>query len=104
MRARLSPFPCGCGGSSHRLGSVGTPGPSAGHGFGVPSPDEVLNAWERTRTSISRLPLGGCVSGKVADYPLPGLPELFSAVAAHEITPDTLLSDTSARILKLLGG
>jgi hypothetical protein len=73
-----------------------------GHGFGVPSPEEVADAWERTRTSIGRLPLGERATGEVADYPLPGLPEVFSAASDHEIVPDTLLGDVAVRLVEIL--
>lgn len=73
-----------------------------GHGFGVPNPEEVSDAWKRTRTSLSRLPLTRHVAGEVADYPLPGLPEVFSATAGHEIAPDTLVSDVAERIVAIL--
>lgn len=73
-----------------------------GHGFGVPSPDEVADAWSRTRTSLGRLPFGGRVTGPVSDYPLPGLPETFSAAGGHEIVPDTLLADVAGRLVGVL--
>lgn len=73
-----------------------------GHGFGVPNPEEVCDAWARTRTSLGRLPLGQRVSGEVAGYPLPGLPEVFSAASGHEITPDTLLRDVAHRIVGII--
>ncbi|MFB9839571.1 hypothetical protein ACFFNX_46260, partial [Actinoallomurus acaciae] len=75
-----------------------------GHGFGVPNPDEVSDAWARTRTSLGRLPLGDRVVGDVADYPLPGLPEVFSVAAGHEIVPDTLLHDLSDHLVAILQG
>lgn len=74
-----------------------------GHGFGVPSPEEVSDAWDRTRTSLSRLPLGEHVAGEVRDFPLPGLPEVVSAAAGHEIAPDTLLRDVAEHIVRILG-
>jgi hypothetical protein len=73
-----------------------------GHGFGVPNPEEVSDAWSRTRTSLGRLPLGERVAGEVADYPLPGLPELVSAAAGHEIVPDTLLNDVAGHLVRIL--
>jgi hypothetical protein len=73
-----------------------------GHGFGVPNAEEVSDAWNRTRTSLGRLPLGQGVAGEVADYPLPGLPEAFSAAAGHDIAPDTLLSDVAAHLVEIL--
>jgi hypothetical protein len=73
-----------------------------GHGFGVPSPEEVSDAWDRTRTSLSRLPLGERVAGEVTDYPLPGLPEVFSTASSHEIMPDTLLLDVADRLVEIL--
>jgi hypothetical protein len=73
-----------------------------GHGFGVPNPEEVSDAWSRTRTSLGRLPLGRSVGGNVADYPLPGLPEAFSAAAGREIVPDTLLGDVADHLVRIL--
>jgi hypothetical protein len=73
-----------------------------GHGFGVPNPEEVSDAWARTRTSLGRLPLGERVAGEVTDYPLPGLPELVSAAAGHEIVPDTILNDVADRLVGIL--
>jgi hypothetical protein len=73
-----------------------------GHGFGVPSPDEITQAWHRSRTSIARR--GGLATAVLTedDYPLAGLPSMFSAIAGTEITPDTLLADTSAEIVSEL--
>ncbi|TDE26339.1 hypothetical protein [Actinomadura sp. 6K520] len=74
-----------------------------GHGFGVPSPEEVRTAWTRARTSLSRHSLGHkAMAGADASYPLPGLPELFSAIAADELRPDTLLRDVTTRITATL--
>jgi hypothetical protein len=65
-----------------------------GHGFGVPSPHEVAEAWQRSRGGFAKrgvdLPDDG--------YPLSGLPSLFSAIAGVELRPDTLLADTAAEI------
>ncbi|MFB4303623.1 hypothetical protein [Actinomadura sp. NTSP31] len=71
-----------------------------GHGFGVPSPEEVEAAWARARRSLSHQPLGkAALDGADADpYPLPGLPALFSAIASAPIAPDTLLYDVTRRI------
>jgi hypothetical protein len=73
-----------------------------GHGFGVPNPEEVSDAWARTRTSLGRLTLGRRAAGEVADYPLPGLPEVFSAASGHEIVPDTLLDDVAGSLVEIL--
>lgn len=70
-----------------------------GHGFGVPSPEEVQAAWTRARKSLSRLPLGHkALADADRSYPLRGLPELFSAIAATDLRPDTLLQDVTKRI------
>ncbi|HEY2947555.1 MAG TPA: hypothetical protein VGJ53_04015 [Micromonosporaceae bacterium] len=65
-----------------------------GHGFGVPSPDEVRLAWDRSRRSLSRsgvdLPDDG--------FALPGLPSLFGAFAGVPMPPDTLVADTAAAV------
>jgi hypothetical protein len=72
-----------------------------GHGFGVPSPEEVLDAWERSRTALDKNPIGGAAM-KDDGFPLPGLPSLFSAIAAAEIQPATLLNGVSSHIVTLL--
>ncbi|TYB41155.1 hypothetical protein [Actinomadura chibensis] len=76
-----------------------------GHGFGVPSPEEVQAAWTRARTSLAHQPLGKkALAGADDDpYPLPGLPALFSAIAAADLRPDTLLHDVTKRITAALG-
>lgn len=75
-----------------------------GHGFGVPSPEELLEAWQRTRTSLERFELGlAALAGADRDgYPLPGLPGLFSAIATTTLTPDTLLYDVTVHITATL--
>lgn len=73
-----------------------------GHGFGVPSPEEVEEAWARTRTSLGNQPLGRGVVEPAMTYPLPGLPELFSAAAGRPIAPDTLLRDVADHIVTVL--
>ncbi|MEW2354493.1 hypothetical protein [Spirillospora sp. NPDC029432] len=75
-----------------------------GHGFGVPSPEEVQTAWARARASFKRHALGRDVLASAEDdpYPLAGLPALFSAIAATRIEPDTLLDDVSSRLVKAL--
>jgi hypothetical protein len=69
-----------------------------GHGFGVPSPDEVVEAWERSRAGIATR--GGAALTVLDDdgFALPGLPSLFSAIAGAPLTPDTLLADTAYEI------
>ncbi len=73
-----------------------------GHGFGVPSPEEVEEAWARTRASLGNQPLGRAVVEPATAYALPGLPELFSAVAGRPIAPDTLLRDVADHIITVL--
>lgn len=76
-----------------------------GHAFGVPSPEEVQTAWARARRSLSHQPMGKAALAGADDdpYPLPGLPALFSAIAAAELRPDTLLHDVTTRITSSLG-
>lgn len=63
-----------------------------GHGFGVPSPVEVREAWERSRHRLGPAAL-------IDDgFPLPGLPSVLSALALAPIAPDTLLADTASRL------
>jgi hypothetical protein len=73
-----------------------------GHGFGVPNPEEVSDAWTRTRKSVGRLALGRRTAESKGAYPLPGLPELLSAAAGHEIVPDTILRDVAAQLVEIL--
>ncbi|MDF2711440.1 hypothetical protein AB0C18_06160 [Nonomuraea muscovyensis] len=72
-----------------------------GHGFGVPSPEEVLDAWERSRSALDKNEVGGAAL-KDDGFPLPGLPALFSAVAAAPIAPATLLSGVGDHVVALL--
>ncbi|MET9245889.1 hypothetical protein [Nonomuraea sp. NPDC003709] len=72
-----------------------------GHGFGVPSPEEVLDAWERSRAALDKNPVGAAAM-QDDGFPLPGLPSLFSAVATAPIEPATLLSGVSEHIVDLL--
>jgi hypothetical protein len=72
-----------------------------GHGFGVPSPEEVLDAWQRSRTALDKNDIG-TAAGKDDGFPLPGLPSLFSAVAAAPIEPATLLAGVSRHVVGLL--
>ncbi|MFF0579487.1 hypothetical protein [Streptosporangium saharense] len=72
-----------------------------GHGFGVPSPEEVLDAWERSRTILAKNEIGNAAT--VDDgFPLAGLPSLFSAIATAPTAPSTLLEDISAHLVRLL--
>jgi hypothetical protein len=73
-----------------------------GHGFGVPSPYEVAEAWQRSREGIAKRGWLGRAALKEDGYPLPGLPSLFSAIAGVELTADTLLADTAAEIYRQL--
>ncbi|ACZ90013.1 hypothetical protein [Streptosporangium roseum] len=72
-----------------------------GHGFGVPSPEEVLEAWQRSRAILSKNEVGDEAT-KEDGFPLPGLPSLFSAVAAAPVPPSTLLTDITTHLVKLL--
>ncbi|TMR93375.1 hypothetical protein [Nonomuraea basaltis] len=72
-----------------------------GHGFGVPSPEEVLDAWERSRAALDKNAVGAAAQ-KDDGFPLPGLPALFSAIAAAPIEPATLLNGVSKHVAGLL--
>lgn len=72
-----------------------------GHGFGVPSPEEVLHAWERSRALLDKNPVGHAAT-EDDGFPLPGLPSLFSAVAAAPVSPGTLLADIGAYLVERL--
>lgn len=74
-----------------------------GHGFGVPSPEEVLEAWERSRSALDKNPVGAAALQEDG-FPLPGLAALFSAVATVPLEPSTLLADVSAHVAGLLDG
>lgn len=70
-----------------------------GHGFGVPSPREVSHAWARSRAWL------GKHEPAVLDddgFALPGLPNLFSALAGTRIRPDTLVADTAGVLARAL--
>jgi hypothetical protein len=69
-----------------------------GHGFGVPSPAEVTDAWQRSRERF------GGAARRDDGFPLPGLPSLFSHLAGTPIEPDTLLADTAATLVRALSG
>ncbi|GAB2932690.1 hypothetical protein ACFMQL_05070 [Nonomuraea fastidiosa] len=72
-----------------------------GHGFGVPSPEEVLDAWERSRATLDKNAVGAAAL-KDDGFPLPGLPSLFSAIADSPIEPSRLLEGVSKHIITLL--
>lgn len=66
-----------------------------GHAFGVPSAKEVSEAWEHTRNR-----LGAREPSVLLDdgFPLPGLPNLFGAVAGVPVRPTTIIADTMAAL------
>ncbi|HEX6683244.1 MAG TPA: hypothetical protein VF062_10630 [Candidatus Limnocylindrales bacterium] len=70
-----------------------------GHGFGVPSRSELLEAWGRSRTSLTRL---APAIGEDDGFPLPGFAHLVSTLAGQEMPAETLLADTASGIEKLL--
>ncbi|MQA93909.1 MAG: hypothetical protein GEV11_04435 [Streptosporangiales bacterium] len=72
-----------------------------GHGFGVPSTDEVADAWERSRERLGERALGDAVL-KDDGYVLPGLPSLISAVADAPIAPGTLIAEVSDTLVTTL--
>ncbi|WP_248965341.1 hypothetical protein [Sphaerisporangium perillae] len=72
-----------------------------GHGFGVPSPEEVLDAWARSRSYLDKNGVGHQAT-RDDGFPLPGLPSLFSAIASAPIRPATLLKDVSGHMMSLL--
>jgi len=74
-----------------------------GHGFGVPSPEEVLDAWERGRSALGKNAVGASAA-RDDGFPLPGLPSFFSAVAGAPLAPSTLLAGVSRHIVTLLDG
>lgn len=69
-----------------------------GHGFGVPSPAEVAEAWQRSRDGLAERGGLGVAAATEDGYPLAGLPSLLSAIASVTLKPDTLLEDTATEI------
>jgi hypothetical protein len=70
-----------------------------GHGFGVPSEAELLEAWARTRVSLTRhAPQMAQDDG----FPLPGFTALISALAGVPMAPGTMLADTADAISAVL--
>lgn len=72
-----------------------------GHGFGVPTRAEVLDAWQRSRGGLSKYAVAAADDD---GFPLPGLPGLFSTLAGTPIHPSTLLHDTATTLTKALKG
>ncbi len=70
-----------------------------GHGFGVPSPREVIDTWMHTREHLGKRQPAALIDD---GFVLPGMPSLFSALANAEILPDTLLADTANEIRVVL--
>jgi len=73
-----------------------------GHGFGVPSRDEIAEAWQRSRRSIGKR--GGIASAALAEdgFPMPGMPSLFSAIAGVPLRPDNLVRITVEQVVDAL--
>jgi hypothetical protein len=73
-----------------------------GHGFGVPSRDEVSEAWQRTRQGIAKR--GGIGTTAIAEdgFPMPGMPSLFSAIAGVPLRPDNLVRLTVDQVVDAL--
>ncbi|MEV4413583.1 hypothetical protein [Catellatospora sp. NPDC049609] len=70
-----------------------------GHGFGVPSRRELLEAWSRTRASLAKQePAIATDDG----FPLPGFTTLVATLAGHPMPQDTLLADTAIALTKAL--
>ncbi|HZE38894.1 MAG TPA: hypothetical protein VE172_08800, partial [Stackebrandtia sp.] len=59
-----------------------------GHGFGVPSAEEVADTWQHTREVLGKR--GGIGKAILTEdgFCLPGLPALLSALAGAELAPD----------------
>lgn len=79
-----------------------------GHGFGVPTQAEVLEAWEQTRARIDddNLPQEERAIARSVrtddDFPLPGLPTFVSAVTGRRVRPDTLITDVRDELARAL--
>ncbi|MBV1849867.1 hypothetical protein [Catellatospora tritici] len=70
-----------------------------GHGFGVPSRRELLEAWGRTRASLAKI---APAIGEEDGFALPGFAVLISELAGEPMRPDTLLADTAAALAAAL--
>jgi hypothetical protein len=70
-----------------------------GHGFGVPSQAEVLDAWQRGRASLARY--APAISDEDG-FPLPGFTALVSGLAGTPVRPATLLQETAEAITRAL--
>lgn len=70
-----------------------------GHGLGVPSPEEVAEAWLHTRATLGvREPAVLVDDG----YPLAGLPSMLSTLAGVPIRPSTIIADTATALRRAL--
>lgn len=82
-----------------------------GHFFGVPSSQEIAEAWLRTWERVSQpwpdggnpLQAGQVVGAPEADEALPGMSMLVSAIAGQTIGPGHLIRDIGADIGAALG-
>ncbi|GAA2396579.1 hypothetical protein Cme02nite_61260 [Catellatospora methionotrophica] len=70
-----------------------------GHGFGVPSQRELLDAWGRTRASLAK---HDPAIAEEDGYPLPGFATFVAVLAGEPMPPDTLLADTAIELAKAL--
>ncbi|GHJ46221.1 hypothetical protein Cs7R123_35630 [Catellatospora sp. TT07R-123] len=70
-----------------------------GHGFGVPSRRELLEAWGRTRASLAKI---APAIGEEDGFALPGFATLVSELAGERMRPDTLLADTATALAAAL--
>jgi hypothetical protein len=70
-----------------------------GHGFGVPSRTELLEAWQRSRESLARL---APAIGEDDGFALPGFGAMVSILAGEELRTGTLIAETAADISRVL--
>jgi len=70
-----------------------------GHGFGVPTRSEVVDAWTTTRSRLSRY---APAASDPNDFVLPGLPAVFSAIAGTDVQPSSLVSDVATEVIEAL--
>ncbi|MEV0646736.1 hypothetical protein AB0I28_15875 [Phytomonospora sp. NPDC050363] len=73
-----------------------------GHGFGVPSREEVSEVWARSREALAKRGEIGAAVATDDGFCLPGLPSLFTALAGVELVPDTLLRDVADLAVRTL--
>lgn len=73
-----------------------------GHGFGVPSTEEVARTWRHTREVLAKRATVAEAILTDDGFCLPGLPSFLSAITGFDMTPDTLMRDAAALTVRKL--